>query len=261
MPARSRTYRLTQSGRKSFWEAQTRDSSLPTDYRRILGLVEFQGHSEVIRGYLRRYPDALVDEWLDELEEAGLIEGAEERPARALTFDDTLPRGVPPLIEEDRRRFEQDALTAGTELVRAGVYIAAERAQHRAAAEKRAGDTVVLIVEDDQDQLALAEMRVKMAGYAVRTAGSAHALLDALHRHAAPDLLLLDVMLPDGDGFDILARLRAHPTLALLPIVMLTVKNEPADIRRGLELGADGYVTKPYSKTLLADTIRRVLKQ
>ena len=74
------------------------------------------------------------------------------------------------------------------------------------------------------------------------------------------DLLLLDVMLPDGDGFDILASLRSHPGHALLPIVMLTVKDDPNDIRRGLTLGADGYVTKPYSKKLLADTLRQVLK-
>jgi DNA-binding response OmpR family regulator len=118
---------------------------------------------------------------------------------------------------------------------------------------------VVLIVEDDPDQLALAKLRVTMAGYAVRTADSAASLRETLRQDPAPDLLLLDIILPDGDGFDILANIRMHPELALLPIVMLTVKGDPADIRKGLALGADGYVTKPYSKIVLADTIRRVL--
>jgi len=67
-------------------------------------------------------------------------------------------------------------------------------------------------------------------------------------------------MLPDGNGFDILARIRSHPKLALLPVVMLTALNEPDEVRWGLALGADGYVTKPYSKSILAETIGAVLR-
>ena len=74
------------------------------------------------------------------------------------------------------------------------------------------------------------------------------------------DLLLLDVMLPDGNGFDILAQLRGRPEFATLPIVLLTVKAELVHIRNGLALGADGYITKPYSKNQLAEVLRRVLK-
>jgi DNA-binding response OmpR family regulator len=68
-------------------------------------------------------------------------------------------------------------------------------------------------------------------------------------------------MLPDGNGFDILAKLRGRPEFAMLPIVLLTVKAELVHIRKGLALGADGYITKPYTKNILADVIRRVLKQ
>jgi DNA-binding response OmpR family regulator len=67
-------------------------------------------------------------------------------------------------------------------------------------------------------------------------------------------------MLPDGDGFDILGKLRARPEFATLPIVLLTVKAELANIRKGLALGADGYITKPYSKNQLAEVIGRVLR-
>jgi DNA-binding response OmpR family regulator len=77
----------------------------------------------------------------------------------------------------------------------------------------------------------------------------------------APDLLLLDVQLPDGDGFDILVRMRRHKVLSDLPIVLLTVQSDPQAIGRGLALGADGYVTKPYTKNILADVVRRVLNQ
>ena len=120
---------------------------------------------------------------------------------------------------------------------------------------------MILIVEDDADQLALADLRVSMAGYRVRVASSVNAFLQTMLDDGAPDLLLLDVMLPDGDGFEILAKMRRHQALASLPIVMLTAKSDPADIGKGLALGADGYVTKPYTKKILADVIRRVLKQ
>jgi CheY-like chemotaxis protein len=250
-----RILRLTESGRKA-WDTQ--DPNVPRDYRRILGLIENEAHSDVIRGYLRRYPDELIFEWLSELEDLGLVESA---PDAALHDLDFTPRPEPPeMMAEDSERLANDARTAGASLSRKGVYLAADRLKNRAASTKAAAETVVLIVEDDPDQLALAELRLGMARYRVRSAASAGALLAAL-KEGAPDLLLLDVMLPDGDGFAILANLRKHPAHALLPVIMITVRDEPADIYRGLAFGADGYVTKPYSRDLLADVIRRVLKQ
>jgi DNA-binding response OmpR family regulator len=68
-------------------------------------------------------------------------------------------------------------------------------------------------------------------------------------------------MLPDGNGFGILACMRTDSRLSLLPVIMLTALTGAEDIRRGLDLGADGYITKPYSKDLLVDTIRQVLRQ
>jgi len=95
----------------------------------------------------------------------------------------------------------------------------------------------------------------------VRIADCSKALSKTLREQSRPDLLLLDVMLPDCNGFDILGKLRARPEFALLPIVLLTVKAELADIRNGLALGADGYITKPYSKNQMTEVIGRVLKQ
>ena len=131
---------------------------------------------------------------------------------------------------------------------------------NREPLKKPVAETVVLIVEDDPDQRALADLRMSIAGYMVRVAESVNALLHSLLEHGTPDLLILDLMLPDGDGFDILAKMRRHPIYALLPIVLLTARDNPADIRKGIVLGADGYVTKPYSKNTLASVVRRVLK-
>jgi DNA-binding response OmpR family regulator len=107
---------------------------------------------------------------------------------------------------------------------------------------------------------ALADLRISMAGYQVRLARNCAELVQEIHTRVPPDIALLDIMLPDGNGLDVLASIRRHPALALLPVVMLTALTEPGEVRRGLTFGADGYITKPYSKKILTDTIRSVLK-
>ena len=250
-----RVYRLTQSGRDA-WESQ--DVAVPADYRRMLWLMDFHGHAGVIRDLLRQYPKDVLDEWLAEMEELGLIEQTLDLQESEAAFSS---READKTQAMDQGRVRQEADTAGASLARTGAYVSAVRLHKRPAPRKSPADSVVLIVEDDPDQLALADLRVSMVGYKVRVANSVNAFLQSMLDDGAPDLLLLDVVLPDGDGFEVLAKMRRHPVLGSLPIVLLTARNDAADIGKGLLLGADGYVTKPYTKNLLADVIRRVLKQ
>ncbi len=254
MSQKGRIFRVTEAGRHA-WQSQ--DPAVPSPYRRILGVVDPEAHYDVIRGFLRRYPDHLIQAWVGELQELRLLEPAPSSVQPELDF--TAGLRLPALPAEDEQRLALDEKDALAALAGQGAYLAAERLKHRPAAARPAAQTTILIVEDDPDQLTLARLRVGMAGYAVRTADSVCALLAALREAPAPDLLLLDIELPDGDGFDILAGLRRHPEHALLPVVMLTVKDSAADVRKGLALGADGYVTKPYSKNVVVDTIRQVL--
>jgi CheY-like chemotaxis protein len=250
-----RTYRPTQSGRDA-WESQ--DSAVPAEYRRMLWLMEFHGHAGLMRQLLKSYPRHMLDEWLAEMEELGLVEqvaaGAEEERDFALPRRDTT-------VALDDARLREEAEAAGGALRSSGAYLALDRLQRRRPLGKPPADTVVLVVEDDPDQLALADLRMTMAGYQVRVAGSVNAFLHSMFDDGAPDLLVLDIELPDGSGYDVLARLRRHKAVGDLPIVLLTVRNDPADIGKGLALGADGYVTKPYTKSVIADVVRRVLKQ
>jgi CheY-like chemotaxis protein len=253
---KGRIYRLTQSGRDA-WENE--DVAVPADYRRILWLVDFQGHAGLMSAMLKTVSRPVLDDWLEEMEELALIEAVpegEEKPEDFASPDQTLK-----LTDLERNRIKQDAQKAGESLASTGAYVAVHRLDGRAALRKEASDTSVLIVEDDPDQLALADLRVSMAGYRVRVASSVNGFLQTMLDDGAPDLLLLDVALPDGDGFEVLARLRRHQALGSLPIIMLTAKADPADIGKGLAMGADGYVTKPYTKNVLANVIRRVLKQ
>ena len=254
-------YYLTPAGKDAL-RAKDGAANLPLEYRRLLALMELEGHIDVIRGRLRRFPDQLIKEWLKELEELKMIEPREPAAKPAdITFNGSRVPQLPPLADEDSLRLARTTVIAGATLLRSGSFLAVDRIANLPALAKAPAQTVVLLVEDDPDQMALGELRLTMAGYQVRSVDRAKALSRFLREQARPDLLLLDVMLPDGNGFDILSRLRARPEFAMLPIVLLTVKAELADIRKGLVLGADGYITKPYSKNQLAEVIGRVLKQ
>ena len=257
MPDRS--FKLTAAGK----EARTsQDSAVPADYRRLLALIGDNTHFNVIRGRLRQHSDQLLEEWLAELEEIGFIETVPSAADADLDFTELLKGKpvAPGVLPHDDERLKRKVAEAGSALERSGLFLARDRIANRPPTTRDPQHTTVLIVEDDPDQLALADLRVSMAGYQVRVATSAAEFVKEIRSHAPPQIVLLDVMLPDGDGFDILARIRHHPKLATLPVVMLTAKTEADDIRRGLALGADAYVTKPYSKSVLVDAIRQVLR-
>ncbi len=110
----------------------------------------------------------------------------------------------------------------------------------------------ILIVEDEKDILQLVKLYLEKEGYRIVTASTGSEGL-AQVRTEKPDLIVLDLMLPEIDGLEICKRLRSAPETAMLPIIMLTAKAEESDTIIGLELGADDYVTKPFSpKTLVA---------
>jgi CheY-like chemotaxis protein len=252
-------YALTAAGQDAL-SAEPDEAVLPQDYRRLLGMIEVGGHEDVIKGRLRRFPDRLIGEWLKELEDMKLVESHEAGELDAITFTGAALPPLPPLSDDDRKRLAKTTVIGGATLLRSGSFLAADRIANLPRLNKRPADTVILLVEDDPDQAALGALRITMAGYQVRGVDRAKALSKYLREEARPDLMLLDVMLPDGNGFDILAQLRGRPEFSTLPIVMLTMKAELVHIRNGLALGADGYITKPYSKTQLVEVIGHVLK-
>jgi len=118
----------------------------------------------------------------------------------------------------------------------------------------------ILVVDDEPDLLELVRVNLDQSGYAVETAASGSEALARLRR-APPDLVVLDLMLPDVSGTEICRQLRADPDLARLPVIMLTAKSDEVDRVVGLELGADDYVTKPFSPRELVLRVRAVLRR
>lgn len=119
-------------------------------------------------------------------------------------------------------------------------------------------NATVLIIEDEPDVLDLVVFHLKKAGFQTVTARDGVTGL-AKARDLSPALLMLDLMLPGMEGTEICKRLKADPKTAHIPIIMLTAKAEEVDRVLGLELGADDYVTKPFSPRELVLRVRRVL--
>jgi two-component system, OmpR family, alkaline phosphatase synthesis response regulator PhoP len=118
----------------------------------------------------------------------------------------------------------------------------------------------VLIIEDSADIAELIKHYLDRAGYDTVVHGSGRDGLVAA-RQSPPDLVILDVMLPGMDGMQVCQALRAEPTTSTLPILMLTARGEEADRVRGLELGADDYVTKPFSPKELVARVGALLRR
>ncbi len=118
----------------------------------------------------------------------------------------------------------------------------------------------ILLVDDDQDIRDLLDTYLSRAGFQVRTVADGAGFRQALDEMPS-DLLILDVMLPDEDGFSLCRWVRQHPRLAQIPIIMLTASSDEADRVIGLELGADDYLGKPFSPRELQARIKALLRR
>lgn len=117
----------------------------------------------------------------------------------------------------------------------------------------------VVLAEDDPDIRLVARMSLKRAGFDVTTASNG---VEALQRvaEAAPDVILLDWMMPELDGLDTCARLKADEATRAIPVIFLTAKSQESEIAKGLSLGALGYITKPFDALTLGHRVRELLQ-
>ena len=119
---------------------------------------------------------------------------------------------------------------------------------------------LIYIVEDDRNIQEIEMYALKGNGYQVRAFDDGNALDEAL-KDVLPDLLLLDIMLPGEDGLSILRRLRANPTTRGLPIMMITARSTEIDMVKGLDQGADDYITKPFGVMELLSRVKALLRR
>ncbi len=118
----------------------------------------------------------------------------------------------------------------------------------------------ILLIEDEEDIAALIKLQAEVTGYKL------HVEVDGINGYRAierekPDLVILDIMLPGQNGFDVCRKMKANPELRNVPVIILTAKREELDMVLGLELGADDYVAKPFSPKVLFSRIKAVLRR
>src|SRR3989344_8363895 len=118
----------------------------------------------------------------------------------------------------------------------------------------------ILLIEDEEDIAALIKLQAELSGYKL------HVEVDGINGFRAierehPDLVILDVMLPGENGLDVCRKIKSHPDLKNIPIIILSAKGEELDIILGLELGADDYVQKPFSPKVLFSRIKAILRR
>ena len=133
--------------------------------------------------------------------------------------------------------------------------------EHRALAPKLLdpSNIRVLIVDDDETTGKLIELTIHAKGCKTRRARNRQEIAQGLAEKPLPHLVLLDILLPDANGFDVLNRIRQHPALQQIPVLMLSALGERKDVTRGLTLGADGYITKPVLPSALLKAVEAVI--
>jgi CheY-like chemotaxis protein len=119
----------------------------------------------------------------------------------------------------------------------------------------------VLVVEDEPENRLFIGLMLRTEGYEVQEAEDGHAALELLAAGPLPELILLDVMMPGLNGWQVFQRLRDNPRLAGIPVVMLTALAQRSDVERAVQLGVDGYLTKPFEPADLIHKMEETLSR
>ncbi len=240
-------YALTPLG-----EHQLRGARTTASPAEVALLVRIDGVLTVgeIRTGMKPQPPPDFDALFSSLHDKGLIQVQVDDPF-AGQFSFTPSRLVLQAASE-----QADATTAS--LQKAGYFVRIAHARPPRAPGP--GQPLsALIVEDEPHLAKFLQQYLAFEGFDVRVASHRTAIVAELRKLPVPDLVLLDVMLPDADGFDILYKMRQHPALREVPVIMLTGKATRESVIKGLAGGADGYVTKPFEADALVDAVRTVM--
>lgn len=154
---------------------------------------------------------------------------------------------------------QREAGDGAPALQKRGYYVSIARKAVKPRALRPGEKLEVFAVEDDPDMAALLRRILEEQGFKVSAAANRAEVIARLRVSPMPDLALLDVNLPDTNGFDILHNLKAHPALRAMPAIMVTAEAKRESVLRGLVGGADGYITKPFERETLLAGVNAVL--
>ena len=236
-------------------------TSLKLEFLELLVLVDGRANVREIAARSRHLSGQQVTELLREMVRKGLVKRAPIEDKYNLDFtyffgaSGTGPEPTP----QDKERAEREAEAGTPALLRYGYYVSIARQAVQPRMRAKGSKISVLIVEDEPQLARFLGQSLGMEGFEPKIAKNREEIVAELRRLPSPDLVLLDVVLPDADGFEVLSRMKQHPHLKNVSVIMLTGKATRESVMRGLLGGADGYVTKPFEVDTLIKGIKSVL--
>jgi CheY-like chemotaxis protein len=248
---------LTREGEYELHEAGTQLS--PTQLEALVLIDGRASLAEVVKRAPASQQEAVRASLL-ELVDKGFVSGRDQLqsdgfdPGDFFTSVTSRPRAVEPGHEA-----EAEAAANERFLRENGYCVNVARRPEAKRARDKGSRPMVLVIDDDADICSLLQMYLKLEGFDSRAAGNREQIVAELRRAPLPDAVILDVHLPDVDGFDILHRMREHPVLKGLPILMLTGEATREAVLKGILGGADGFVTKPFDIHHLVRAVKAVL--
>ncbi len=250
-------YVLTDKGQKELGGSET---SLSPRTLELLVSVDGKATVAQIGARLRPHQAGSIVLEFKKLILDGLVELGSSKKSSSTDYADFYIDAPPPAFSTKAlAAAEMDASNGLASLQKHGYFV---RIARRAAAARKPGagkKLSVVVIEDDLHLAKFLKQYLVLEGLDARIASNRAEVIAEFQRPPLPDLVLLDVVLPDADGFDILIRMRQHPVLKSVPVMMLTAKATREAVLKGLAGGADGYITKPFEADGLIKAIKSVL--
>lgn len=258
-------YEVSEAGRQQLKGGST---ALFADALRFLVLAESKLSFGQIAKNLKDVPEAILGRIVLDLQQKGFIkpvksaEPAESADLGSLDFSSYIapdPAAAREQREEDFAARIEEAQRIMALMKEQGYAVRIARQARSAAKPSSGGAYCVLVVEDEPALAANMQKFLELEGFVPRVAANGDELAAELRKPPLPDLILLDVLMSGPSGFDILQRLRGHPALKQIPVIMVTVMSAREDVMRALAADANGYITKPFTQDVLMKSIKAVL--
>jgi CheY-like chemotaxis protein len=225
----------------------------------LLVLIDGVSTLEQVAGRVPGLRRELLDETIGKLRAAGLVVSIAELDAGGedSAFSTiSVPAGFFSSITASASAEANDGASL---LTKKGYFVRIAQRPNPEKEIKEGWQPTILVVDDDPDLQKLIGIFLKLEGFLTRQAVKKDEILAALRQSPMPDLILLDVQMPDANGFAVLAKFREHPVLKTIPVIMFTAEATREAVLKGLQLGAQGYVTKPFEPEAVVNAVKAVL--
>ncbi|MBX3650832.1 MAG: response regulator [Burkholderiales bacterium] len=239
-------------------ELQASETGLPAAALKLLVLIDGRSTVAEIRDQAKTFATGeLFLQAMRELLRGGYVDLASNQLTQSFDFIEFFREAPKRPPDSALEQLQSEVASGLTTLQQNGYYV--RIAMRPAESSGSKGGESVLIVEDDASLARFLRKYLELEGFVAATASNRDEIIAGLRRQPPPDLVLLDVMLPDADGFNILLKMREHPVLKSVPVLMLTAKATRESVLKGLAGGANGYITKPFQPDSLITAVKTVL--